>query len=131
MKAFLLYLWQLPQNLLGLLLVKIFGAQFITTRHIKRTGTFTYIYTTSKIGGGVSLGKYIIINERRINNNTVKAHEAGHSVQSVLLGWLYLIVIGLPLGLWCLIYDNFNIKRSYYAFYTEAWADRIAGIPRK
>lgn len=131
MKDILLYLWQLPQNLLGLLIVKILGAQFITTRHIERTGTFAHIYATSKIGGGVSLGKYIIICERRINNNTIKAHEAGHCVQSVLLGWLYLIVVGLPSGVWCLIYDNFNIKRNYYAFYTEAWADRIAGITRK
>lgn len=130
MKDFLLYLWQLPQNLLGLLLVKIFGAECITTRHIRQCNQIARIYTTSKIGGGVSLGKYIIINAHLADNARTKAHEAGHCVQSIYLGWLYLIVIGIPSGIWCWIYDNFDIETDYYSFYTERWAERIAGIKR-
>ena len=131
MKDFLLYLWQLPQNLLGLLLVKILGAEFFTTRYIRRCNNqIARIYTTPKIGGGVSLGRYIIINEHLADNNRTKAHEAGHCVQSIYLGWLYLIVIGIPSGIWCWIYDNFDIEADYYSFYTERWADRIAGIKR-
>lgn len=129
-KDILLYLWQLPQNLLGWLLVKILGAQYLTMRHCKPTGTLVSIYSTPKMQGGISLGKYIIINAHLADNARTKAHEAGHCVQSIYLGWLYLIVIGIPSGIWCWIYDNFYIETDYYSFYTERWADRIAGIKR-
>lgn len=129
-KDILLYLWQLPQNLLGWLLVKILGAQYLTMRQCKPTGTFVSIYSTPKMQGGISLGKYIVINDKHIYHNTVHAHEAGHCVQSIYLGWLYLIVIGIPSGIWCWIYDNFDIETDYYSFYTERWAERIAGIKR-
>ena len=55
--------------------------------------------------GGISLGKYSIINEGYAYNKTdsdilklnVSKHEAlGHGTQSRYLGPLYLFVIGLP-----------------------------------
>lgn len=61
------------------------------------------------------------------------SHEAiGHAQQSRWLGWLYLLIIGLPSITWAGIH---RIKRvaerwSYYDFYTEKWADKIAGVKR-
>ena len=56
-------------------------------------------------------------------------HEYGHTIQSLMLGPLYLVVIGLPSALW-LNTPSFARKRrrehaSYYAFYTERWANRL------
>ena len=56
-------------------------------------------------------------------------HEYGHTIQSLMLGPLYLVVIGLPSALW-LNTPSFVRKRrqgrtSYYAFYTERWANRL------
>lgn len=133
MKNFLLYLWQLPQNLLGWLLVKIYGAQKYSSRHtaVCKVDFWADVYATPKISGGVSLGKYIIVNENLVYDNTVKAHETGHCKQSCILGWLYLVVIGLPSGIWCWLYSPARFVISYYSFYTEAWADRLAGVKRK
>jgi hypothetical protein len=56
-------------------------------------------------------------------------HELGHSIQSLILGPLYLIVIGLPSWIWFTWYNNGKDKRvSYYWFYTEAWANKLAKI---
>ncbi|MBP5606006.1 MAG: hypothetical protein J6X60_10770, partial [Ruminiclostridium sp.] len=59
------------------------------------------------------------------------AHEYGHSVQSVLLGPLYLPVIALPSSVWCMaphcVRKRQHTGRSYYSFYTEKWANSIAG----
>lgn len=112
MKSLILYLWELPQNLLGLLLVVYFQAE-------KKDN-----YWFSKgIVSAISLGNYIIT--RKEDDDTIK-HEQGHQKQSRILGWLYLVVIGLHSILWAI----FHGKRDYYSFYTERWADKLGGIER-
>ena len=54
-------------------------------------------------------------------------HEYGHTIQSLILGPLYLIIIGIPSTLWGFL-PCFNIKRrsksiSYFSFFTEKWAN--------
>lgn len=57
------------------------------------------------------------------------SHEVAHSIESVALGPLYLVVIGLPSILWAgIIHPYFMPNKSYYWFYTERITDRIAGI---
>lgn len=56
-------------------------------------------------------------------------HEYGHTIQSLLLGPLYLPVIAIPSALWCFL-PCCGRKReaeqiSYYSFYPEKWADRL------
>lgn len=56
-------------------------------------------------------------------------HEYGHTIQSLLLGPLYLPVIAIPSALWCFL-PCCRRKReaeqiSYYSFYPEKWADRL------
>lgn len=56
-------------------------------------------------------------------------HEYGHTIQSLLLGPLYLPVIAIPSAMWCFL-PCCRRKReveqiSYYSFYPERWADRL------
>ena len=117
MRDILLYIWQLPQNLIGLLLLLIYKGQECTYNGHK------YYYAPT-MRGAISLGSYIISSNH--NGNTIK-HEMGHRKQSLYLGWLYLIVIGIPSLLWAIYCNDY---RRYYRFYTEAWADKLAGIKR-
>ena len=119
MKKILLYLWQLPQNLLGLLVKSVTRA--------KRDFSGYYYW---RFKSGLSLGNYIFIHERALWK-TAK-HEEGHQKQSAMLGWLYLFVIGIPSITWA------GLKRlgafpkvNYYYFYTEKWADKLAGVKRQ
>ena len=56
----------------------------------------------------------------------------GHARQSRMLGWLYLLVIGLPSIVWAALYGWLipRCENGYYKFYTEKWADKLAGINR-
>lgn len=121
-------LWMLPQNVIG----------FIYLIFVNKTKICSIINQedmpvcmVKKVGGGgsVSLGSFIFISEYA-NPNT-EAHELGHTVQSMYLGPLYLLIIGLPSICWALLRRKGYFKNSsYYEFYTEKWADKIAGIAR-
>jgi hypothetical protein len=125
MKDILLYVWQLPQNLLGLLLLAIVRPEDIYDYEGEKL-----CYSYKRMRGGISLGKYIIVRSvfRGMNDQTEK-HELGHAIQSRMLGPLYLIVIGLPSLLWA-AWWNEGRNRSYYSFYTERWADYLGGVNR-
>lgn len=121
---FLRYLYQLPQNLVGLL-VKLF------TRARKVGDHYEYDLPL----GSVSLGKYIFLCPSHWDNTTVLSHEYGHQKQSQMLGWLYLFVIGIPSFLWACFHRYFAkfLKKhniTYYWFYTEKWADKLGGVKR-
>lgn len=51
------------------------------------------------------------------------AHEYGHTIQSLLLGPLYLLVIGIPSVIWFHIHTP--SKGSYYSFYPERMANAL------
>lgn len=118
-KDILLYLWQLPQNLLGLLFLLFLSGE---QRH--KLGDITF-YNCKGFRGGISLGSYIIVGSKW--EKTVK-HEYGHCRQSMMLGWLYLIVVGLPSILHAAICAC--RKHSYHDFYVEAWADNLGNVKR-
>jgi hypothetical protein len=98
------------------------------------------VYLYDKFNGGISLGYYSHIdwNAKDHNNNVVRRglktsvmHEAvGHGTQSKWLGPLYFPLIGLPSLIHCAIFVALGRKWNYYGFYTEKWADKIAGIRR-
>lgn len=122
-KEILMYILQLPQNLLGLLLRAIYkGDDSVYEGAIVRRST--------KMLGGISLGKYIIVSQWSRKETVM--HEWGHCRQSVYLGWLYLLVIGLPSLVWAGLYGTLipATKNGYYRFYTEKWADRLGGVTR-
>ena len=123
MKAVLLYLWCLPQNLLGLLFLL-----FIRGEERHTLGDISFYYSKT-FPGGISLGKYIILGWHK--DWHVK-HEFGHCIQSRYLGWFYLLVIGIPSLIWAGSY-GWSIdtkKHAYYDVYTEKWADKLGGVNR-
>ena len=134
MKKLLLYIWQLPQHILALLLLLYYRDRRYET--LKYRGCKCYL--SPKMDGGISLGQYIIVGKHDTGD---LMHESGHSVQSSYLGPLYLLVIGLP-SLIGNIYDRlfhtkergWNYSRSHQWYYNqpwEKWADKLGGIHRQ
>ena len=82
--------------------------------------------------GSVSLGEFIFLAPFDSGEERMLRHEMGHRVQSRMLGWLYLPVIGLPSLVWNICFKRYRERRgvSYYDFYTEKWADRLGGVGR-
>ena len=121
MKQTFLWLWCLPQNLIGL-------AVKIATKAKRKGGHYEFNVPF----GSVSLGEYIFLCPGHWGNEEVLRHEKGHRTQSRMLGWFYLVAIAIPSMIWAGCYGEYRKrkKRSYYWFYTEAWADKIAGITR-
>lgn len=131
MKQIILFIWQLPQNILGLLIILFTGA-FKT-----KDGR----YWVTGIGAfGVSLGAYIIFGDMNGRyaplENSIK-HEQGHQRQSLYLGWLYLLVIGLPsvcVNLWDRLFHKKWLRQKridwYYSRYPEHWADKLGDVKR-
>ena len=131
--SFLLWLWQFPQNLCGIIYRSISKDNricVIENNDSRSVGAKVYLQKTK---GGVSLGKYIFINQDYIDKEIVIKHECGHVKQSKILGPLYLLVIGIPsiLHAWLNNYIGCCWKNgiyNYYHFYTEKWANKIMGI---
>lgn len=126
------FIWQLPQNLLGLLVILFTGARYNDISD-NRSDNF---WVTHKYCFGVSLGNYIIFGNSYVLEKDLR-HEQGHQKQSLYLGWLYLIVIGLPsvLGnLWDRIaHKKWNRYRRWHWYYTlpwERWADLLGDVDR-
>lgn len=123
----LLYIHQLPQNLIGLL---ILGINFKNKKYYKRG-----YYVCKYMKAGVCLGKYIIF--AGVPGGYDVAHEEGHQKQSLYLGWLYLFVVGLP-SILRNIYDMIAHRHWktayriywYYNGYPEKWADTLGGVKR-
>lgn len=121
--SFLMYLHQLPQNLLGFALYLYYQGY----EEMRQVGYNDVVVVKSpKMRGGISLGQYVIVS-RDANLETIY-HELGHCKQSQILGWLYLIVIELPSIIWAALYGIKEIRErwSYYDFYTERWANELA-----
>ncbi len=92
------------------------------------------VVTDWKHSSSVSLGMFLFVSTKYKGKaetaelyNRLVVHEYGHTIQSLVLGPLYLIVIGLPSLLWASvpIFKKMRKKRqiSYYSFYTESWAN--------
>ena len=139
----LLILWQLPQWLLGWTVVGVLKARgkivnIIPCKRWYRTWNANVLYLTTvcetSLNLGGSFGPLVIVPENRDENTLM--HERGHSVQSMMLGPLYLFVVGIPsftmnvlsVVLWMMGREQF--ARDYYKRWPESWADRIAGIER-
>ena len=114
--------WGLPQNLAGAVLFLL----HLRSEHILFRGA---VVTAWKFRGCCSVGCFIFMEERSMHDRPLLVHEYGHTIQSALLGWLYLPVISLPSTIWFLLPALRKWRRdkgySYYRFYTENWANRL------
>lgn len=136
LKETVLFLWQLPQNVLGALVVLFTRAEKVFTF---ATGRRKWFYGTDRWAFGVSLGYFIIFGTKGdiYPCKSDLEHEMGHQVQSRILGPLYLIVVGLPSLLgnrWDVAaHKKWSVERRvqwYFAQPWEAWADRLGGVIR-
>lgn len=134
--------WCLPQTLLGYLMLKKYKRMGWVNDIIEyRLGTV--LIRQIALGGGRSLGKYVFTydykDSKRSEELKTKAqkrmdrHEYGHALQSLLLGPLYLFIIGGPSILWHKHFDKVKNKVDidyYKDFYTERWADKWGKVER-
>lgn len=122
----LLWIWQLPQHLLALIILLINRKN---TRVMETATGIKYYLVKYIMDCGISLGDYIIIDADFSVCIVDVHHEYGHSIQSHIFGPLYLLVIGLP-SIINNIISRARDKSSkwYYTRYPEKWADSLGGV---
>ena len=124
MMEILKYFWQLPQLI----------AAFIYYWYLKNkdeildtcTCQGTIVFIKRKSCGSVTLGPYIFLSPKA--TDTTVRHEWGHARQSLILGPLYLIVIGIPSIIWAATHGTLAPNKSYDWLYTETWANKLGGV---
>lgn len=127
MKKVLNYIWQLPQNICGIMWKKIKKNSIIAKVGNSIADSLDAEVYLMKAGGGVTLGKYIFISQTYQDQTNVIKHECGHVKQSKILGPLYLLIVGIPslLHAWLNDYIGCDKENGYSHFYTEKWADKL------
>ncbi len=116
------WMWQLPQNILGILCL-LLGGYSKRTLDDYRDGRIVYFFNPDR-RGSITLGEFRFLNTNKIA--TVR-HEYGHTRQSRMLGPLYLIFIGLNSLMHAWLHDCKAHGQEYGHFWTERWADRLGG----
>ena len=127
--------WGSLQSLLGFILFII---------NIKQKHYFYHgaIITEWQTRSSISLGLFVFVTQEpyftdKFKNeftkeelaNRLLVHEYGHTIQSLILGPLYLIIMGIPSTIWGFL-PLLNKKRkekqiSYFSFFTEKWANHL------
>ena len=137
MKAVIFWLWQLPQHVLALLVWAALAAAGRVLRVEKTDEAPGNVFVTTRTPRwGISLGRYVFLDAAY--DTQTRRHERGHSWQSLFLGPLYLLAVGLPSAvgnnLWDrMFHKNWTAERRidwYYSRYPEAGADRLGGVER-
>lgn len=121
----ILFIWQLPQHLLAIIYM---GYLVMMCRDLGVDSRYKQaIVIPSVMRGAITLGNYVFVGLNSEYRKTVK-HELGHTIQSKILGPLYLIVIGIPSITYCGLRRIFPSlrKKNYYDFYTERWANNLS-----
>lgn len=124
MMEILKYFWQLPQLI----------AAFIYYWYLKRKDEIldtcicqgTIVFIKRKSCGSVTLGPYIFLSPKA--TDTTVRHEWGHTRQSLILGPLYLIVIGIPSIIWAATHRTIAPNTDYFDFFTEKWANKLGDV---
>ena len=140
LKLLFLFLWQLPQNIIGAICTLNYDKLH---PYYTRDGDLVDVYFKKWFRSGVSLGDIIILDnmyDKDVYDKDVSVktlyntiyHEHGHQRQSRILGPLYLILIGIPSLLGNLVFRLFKINSKYYYKQPwEWWADKLGGVVRE
>ena len=123
MKKLLFGIWQwtwgFPQSFVGLIV-------FLVCRkcpHGMYRGCITSRWNNR---GSMGMGMFLFLGTE---DSQVRVHEFGHSVQSLILGPLFLPIMGIPSFLWCNIPYFRRMRKekgvSYYSFYPESTANAL------
>ena len=123
----LLGIWQLPQILLGLLLVAIFHNHEVYTNPYNHISV--WVVHTGKWFGTACFSSGPVICVCDGARTDIYLHETGHSKQSIYLGWLFHIVVSIPSI--CRFWIKRWFKKDskwYHSGYPENWADKLGGV---
>ena len=121
----ILFIWQLPQHIVALI---YFGYLVMMCKDLGVDSRYKQATVIPCImRGAITLGNYVFVGLNSEYKETVK-HELGHTIQSKILGPLYLIVIGIPSITYCGLRRIFPSlrKKNYYDFYTERTANYLS-----
>ena len=120
-------MWQILQHALAKLVLAIFKDKLHSTEIIP--GGYE-VHRLNGVSWGVSLGKHIIVS--RYASRVTIQHEMGHSIQSKILGPLYLLIVGLPsIVMNIMTRAGILSSASYYKRWPENWADKLGGVKRR
>lgn len=111
--------WGILQTLAG-------GAVCLCQGRCRREWYRSALITYWRREAGLSLGPFIFLPE---NKGRLAMHEYGHTIQSLILGPLFLPLIGVPSVLWAGLPAMRRLRRrrrmSYFELPPERWANRL------
>ncbi len=134
--------WGVLQTILGLIVFLL----HIKDEHYSYHGA---VVTKWKSKSSVSLGMFVFVTDEpyfyeKLKDEFTKeelskrllVHEYGHTIQSLILGPLYLILMGIPSTLWGFLPACYSQRKnggvSYFSFFTEKWAnflgEKVTGL---
>lgn len=131
---FLQCTWGVLQNIVGAFIFLL----FIRNKHYFWRGAIVTVWNSKTASLGI--GMFIFIRKPRQGEtpdsftgqndfDRTLVHEYGHTVQSIILGPLFLPIIALPSLIWCGLpfFIRYRKKNSvsYYSFYPEKWANYL------
>ena len=134
--TFIQLTYGMVQNLMGILLW-LFLHFFYKSKSYYYHGA---IVTSWPFLSSMGLGMFIFFGHSREEldyQQKILVHEYGHTIQSCILGPLFLLVVGIPSTLWCLMPKYKKLRKegkySYFDLYCEKWAnyegERILHMP--
>lgn len=130
-------IWQCTWGSLQTLLGFVVFLMHFKNKHISYHGAIVTVWEPKT---SVSLGLFVFVTsepyfakkfEGQIRteelSNRLLVHEYGHTIQSLILGPLYLIAIGIPSTLWGFLggRKRRNEQIPYGTFFTEKWANNL------
>ena len=121
----ILFIWQLPQHIVALI---YFGYLVMMCKDLGVDSRYKQATVIPCImRGAITLGNYVFVGLNSEYRKIVK-HELGHTIQSKILGPLYLIVIGIPSITYCGLRRIFPSlrKKNYYDFFSEKSANYLS-----
>ena len=139
MKQILYRFWQCTWGIFQTILGFILFLKYFKNKHFSYHGA---IITEWNNKSSISLGLFVFVTKEPYFYEKLKdeyskeelsrrllVHEYGHTIQSLILGPLYLIIMGIPSTLWGFL-PSLSKKRkkekiSYFSFFTEKWANYL------
>ncbi len=130
-------LWQCTWGFIQSLLGALVFLMHYNDRHFWYHGALVTVWESNT---SVSLGLFVFVTsqpffaEKYEGQMSVEelskrllVHEYGHTIQSLVLGPLYLIIIGIPSTLWGFLGGKIRREKQipYASFFTEKWANRL------
>lgn len=135
-------LYRIVQCTWGILQTALGAVIFLLYRNCPHFAFHGAVITQWSNPSSVSLGMFVFVTAQPYFYEKLKddyskeelsrrllVHEYGHTIQSLIMGPLYLVVMGIPSTLWGFL-PSLNRKRreeqiSYFSFFTERWANRL------